>query len=492
MKPDGTEQKTEEVEEEPQGDGQGLLSRIVTRTRKIFRRNVGPDGEEYVTEEVVVDAVADTKQSLDRLASTEDFLASQKSYWDARPDPKTVSQGQQYPSISTSPEAPSPAPRSAAKSNKKKEKKQAEPIPVPPERLKKTTETEQRRGVPSGHTSRDGSESPSLVTRIVTKTKKIFQTKTGPDGKEIVVEVEVPEETVTSTTVTTTTTVSKKQPEENPEPKKVPKDKTSSKDTKTSKDWKSKSSEPTEKPDLERLKTTEEFLQGEKEYWAARPDPDQPIAKAEESPKKSKQEKAKKSASPEPKEPKEKEPKGKDESASLLKRIKRTKIIVRKSRGPDGKVHETQEVVEEDVPHDEAAPAKKTRKLITITVNEDGTQTKTEEEIDVPAEGKGDPWATKIVIRKVKVVRKTIKPDGTHNVEEEEREEPVHVLEKDAESVKSTTPRKTVYIEVNAVQFFSTVQNFILLFFTELRIKLAYQLRKVAITLLICLFRHLC
>jgi len=352
----------------------------------------------------------------------------------------------------TSPDTEKKDKKKKGKDKKKMESSNEPATFVPLEKEKKSKEPELKKRDSLERTSRDGSESPSLVSRFVTKTKKIFQTTTGPDGKQVVVEVEVSEEPVTSTTVTTTTTVTKEPREKSPEPKKTPKEKDSK-----SKDRKSKSPEPDDKPHLERLKSTEDFLQGEQEFWAARPDPDQPIAKAEESPKKkSKQDKPKKSASPEPKEPKEKEPKGKGESPSLLKRIKRTKIIVRKSRGPDGKVHETQEVVEEDVPHDEAAPAKKTRKLITITVNEDGTQTKTEEEIDVPAEGKGDPWATKIIIRKVRVVRKTIKPDGTYNVVEEEREEPVHVLEKEAGSAMSPTSRKTVYIEVNAPQFFFT------------------------------------
>jgi len=447
VQPDGTERKVEEVEEREVGED-GLLSRI----KKIF--HWGADGKEHVKEEVVVEK-ADTRPPLDRLTSTEDFLSEQRAFWDARPDPKiVVSEGQQFPSISPSPEIQTPSSVDSDKKEKKKngeDKKKTgsagEPTsPVTSEEGKKPEKLKLKKHDSLERTSRDGSESPSLVSRFVTKTKKIFETETGPDGKEIVVEVEAPEEPVTSTTIKTTTTVKKKPRKKSPEPKKTLKDKDSK-----SKDRKSKSPELDDKPHLERLKSTEEFLQSEQQYWAARPVPDQPIAKAEESPKKkSKQEKIKKSASSELTEQK---PIISEEGAPglLKRRIKRTKIIIRRTRGPDGKVHETREVVPEepeDIPHDEAAPVKKTRKLIFITVNEDGTETKTEEEIDVPAEGKGDPWATKIVIRKVKIVRKTVKPDGSHDVVEEERDEPVHVLEKDDPSAKTSALKKTVFIEV--------------------------------------------
>jgi len=437
--PDGKERVTEEILEEPEESGDGVLSRLVKRTRKIFRRVTDPDGQEKIAEEVVVTAVPSEsnlgsaeKPPLDRLASTEDFLSSQKAYWDERPDPKPTVSTTQLSNDST------PVTPSDSRNKDKKDKKKEKPKPSTPVSLEKDESKQDS----LERAPRDSSET-SVVSRIVSKTKKIFQKRIGPDGKEVVVEVEVPDEPTTSTTVTTTTTASKKR-DLSPKPKEDKREPSSEKDPKKSKDRKSKTPELEEKSSLAHVPLTEEFLRSERQFWDERPDPIQPKERIPETPKrKNAKDKSKKSATPEPEQAK---------PIKAKRTVKKTKIIVRKVVAPDGSETVTREVLEEPegVPFGEsptASPKKKTRKIINIVIGPDGKETKTEEEVDVPAEGK-DPWATKVVIRKVKVIKKNIQPDGSHQVTEEEAEEPVHVID-DGDDSKAVIPRrKTVFIEV--------------------------------------------
>jgi len=263
VQPDGSERKIQEIEEREIGEGD-LLSRI----KKIF--HWGPDGREHIKEEMAVEK-ADSKPSFDRVASTEDFLSEQRAFWDARPDPKiVVFEGQQDPSVNTTPETHTPSSSDSDKKGKKdkkkkgKDKEMVESSAEPSTRVisEKEKKAEMKKSDSLERASREGSESPSLVSRVVSK---IFQKKDKAEDGDSDAETAA----VASTTVTTI--IETKHREKSPEPK------GSLRDSRTKE--RSKSPGPEEKSDLERMKLTAEFLQGEQLFWAARPDPDQPITK---------------------------------------------------------------------------------------------------------------------------------------------------------------------------------------------------------------------